>query len=116
MSITIKINGGTPKHGKSLCHTCKNASIVKGQNLEELIICQANMFVPSKGRVTFRVAECSAYHPTNMPWLHEMEAMAWMIEARKRGPVGFSEGQAMEIIITPPDGKRDRDQPGNPSL
>jgi hypothetical protein len=40
----------------------------------------------------------------NVPWLHEMEQMAWKIEARKRGPVGFTEGQLaeMEVVVTPP--------------
>ena len=53
--------------------------------------------------VPFRVAECASYHPTNMPWLHEMEQIAWKIEARKRGTVGFEPDRSeMEIIITPP--------------
>jgi hypothetical protein len=114
--IQIKVNGGTPKSGKGLCHACKYASIVKGQNCEEFITCTAGMFpLPgnSIGPVRFRVAECGKYHPSNMPWLGEMQKMAWKIEARKRGPVGFSEGQnaEMEVVVTPP---RKRDDQGLP--
>jgi hypothetical protein len=55
--------------------------------------------------VPFRVAECGKYHPSTMPYLHEMEAMAWKIEARKRGPAGFGDAVTsteMEIVVTPP--------------
>jgi hypothetical protein len=103
MALQIKISGGTPVSGKSLCHTCKYAAIVKGQNLEEHIHCEANgLFGATRGKVPFRVAECSKFHPSNIPWKWEMEDMAWKIEARKRGPVGFSDGEPMEIIISPP--------------
>jgi hypothetical protein len=107
MSTTIKILGGTPVAGKSLCATCKYASHVRGQNCEERTVCKAGIFDSGgyDGRVPFRVAECSKYHPSNMPWLHEMEQMAWKIEARKRGPVGFEPApgeDTMEVIVTAP--------------
>lgn len=97
----FKIVGGTPKLGPSLCATCKYASIVKGQNMEELINCGGHQF--PHGRVTFRVSECGKYHPMNMPWLYEMREIAWNIEAKKRGPVGFEPPKdELEIVITPP--------------
>lgn len=109
MALSIKIHGGTPHLGKSLCHTCKNAKIVKGQNCEERIVCGANLFsrgpFSDNGVVTFRVSECSKFHPINMPWLHEMEEMAWTIEARRRGEKGFrlQEGEGeMQVVITRP--------------
>ncbi len=63
--------------------------------------------------IKFKVAECSEYHPMNVPYLHEMKDIAWKIEARKRGPTGFGadavkEGE-MEVIVTPP--KKHRDEP-----
>jgi hypothetical protein len=101
--IQITIHGATPKSGPSLCKTCKHAKSVKGQNCQEIVLC--HMFSPygGLGRVPFRVAECVTYHPSNVPWLREMEEMAWKIEARKRGPVGFEPDKCdMEIVITKP--------------
>lgn len=107
MALSIKIHGETPKSGKAICHSCKHASVVIGQNCEERIICgEYGLWNPhGPGIVRFRVASCGAYHPTNQAWLHEMKEMAWKIEARKRGPAGFGEAvkdESMEVIITPP--------------
>lgn len=106
MALQIKISGATPKGGKPLCHSCKYAAIVSGQNCEELIFCDASgLFSQTKGLVTFKVSECSKYHPSNIPWLHEMQDMAWKIEARKRGPSGFKAPAGediMEVVITKP--------------
>lgn len=104
MALSIKISGATPKGGKPICSTCKHAKKVIGQNCEEIVFC--HMFArggSGTGPVPFKVAECGDYHPSNMPWLHEMEDMAWTIEARRRGPVGFSEGETdMEYVIRAP--------------
>lgn len=102
--ISIKIKDGTPLSGKPLCQTCKHATVTLGQNKEERIVCGSDVFNATRGLVTFRVAQCGSYHPSNMPWLHEMEQMAWKIEARRRGPVGFSEPAdgEMEVVITRP--------------
>ena len=99
--IQLKIHGATPKSGKPLCQTCKSASVVDGQNCEQRIICGSGMFAPV-GVVTFKVHACSHYHPINVPWLHEMEQMAWHIEARRRGPVGFEQEGPLEIIVRKP--------------
>lgn len=111
MSVQFKILGQTPKSGKALCVTCKRAKIIKGQRFEELILCHifnGSGTTGSRGGVVpFRVAECSEYHPMNRPWLHEMEDMAWIIEARKRGPAGFEaspeDESIMEVVVTKPD-------------
>jgi hypothetical protein len=101
--LQIKIHGATPKGGKSICHSCKKATVIKGQNCQEVILC--GLF-DGGGRVPFKVAECGGYHPVNMPWLHEMEDMAWKIEARRRGPVGFNDPTAreseMEVVVVRP--------------
>jgi hypothetical protein len=103
--IQIKIQGETPRGGRSICHSCKHASVVKGQNCQEFVKCGAEMFKQTHHVVAFRVAECSSYHPTTMPWLHEMEQMAWTVQARKRGPTGFSnpEENEMEVTIEAPE-------------
>lgn len=109
--MPFKMIGATPKSGKSLCETCKHARFVRGQNLEERIICGGGMFVTpegDQGPVRFKVADCSMYHPANHPFLHEMKQIAWNVEARHRGPVGFEPGQSdMEVIVTPPKKKHD---------
>ena len=102
--IQFNIKGGTPPGGKSLCVTCKHSSSVRGQNMEEVIHCTAGLFEHRQGLVPFKVSECTEFHPSNMPWLHEMEEMAWKIEARKRGVVGF-EGEKvgeMEVVVSKP--------------
>jgi hypothetical protein len=102
--MSFKIINGTPKSGKSLCLTCKHGKVVKGQECQEVLFC-SSVFSKnySYGYVPFRISECAEYHPSNMPWLHEMENMAWKIEARKRGPVGFEPDRCeMEIVITKP--------------
>ena len=107
MSVKFSMTGKTPISGASLCRTCKQATFVEGQNKEEFVSCAAGIF--PKGIVPFKVASCGDYHPSNMPWLHEMEQMAWIIEARKRGQKGFDlpEGEdKMELVITKPKDHR----------
>lgn len=110
----IKIQGGTPRGGASLCLSCKHASIVRGQNMEERIVCQMDLF----GRhmqVPFRVAECRDYEHVNMPSLNDMKQIAWEVVARKRGDVGFAGGvtkgneNELEIIVRPPSKKDNTD-------
>lgn len=100
MALQIKIQGATPKGGRSICTTCKHAKVVHGQNCEERIICTPVF----NGIVTFKVASCGEYHPSNIPWLYEMERIAWKIEARKRGQSGFrpEEPGEMQVIVTAP--------------
>jgi hypothetical protein len=123
----IKIQNGTPKSGKSLCTSCKHLRHVKGQNLEEIAICSANMFGATiqgatasvnqwswlqqiPGRILFKVEECSSYADMNTASLEEMQKIAWEVTARKRGGAGFAGGTTnpdeLETVITPP-----KDQP-----
>ena len=111
MSVRLHILDATPKSGKTICLTCKRSTIVKGQNCEEVVLC-AGPFSGngSYGTVPFRVSSCGSYHPMNTPWLHEMKDIAWNIEARKRGPAGFTppEGEdVMEVVIKKPREKYD---------
>lgn len=113
MSVQFKILGQTPSSGKALCLTCKRAKVIRGQRFEELILCGVFSDVITRsggGIVPFRVAECSEYHPVNRPWLSEMEQMAWIIQARKKGPAGFEgpdDDSIMEVIVTRPDKNSD---------
>lgn len=114
--IQIKVKDGTPISGKSLCITCKHSGIVKGQNGEISVHCNSGVFEYRMGHVPWKVAECSKFMPSNMPYRHEMEEMAWKIEARKRGPKGFEipAGESeMEIIITKPKHGGNGDNPIN---
>lgn len=106
MALQIKISGATPKGGRPLCHTCKYATVILGQNCEERVTCRASgLWGDIEGLVPFKVSSCGSYHPSNIPWLHEMHDIAWKIEARKRGPSGFKAPAGediMEIVITKP--------------
>lgn len=112
MSVQFKIVGGTPKLGKSLCATCKHAVHAKGQNMEEVVRCRGGVFGSGSDGpsfVPFRIAECSEYHPLNMPYLYEMREIAWNIEARKRGQAGFKKEEPgdIQVVVTKP--KRSHD-------
>jgi hypothetical protein len=119
----IKIQNATPKSGKSLCSSCKYQRLVRGQNLEEITICSANMFGSTiqgaaisvnqwswlqqiPGQIRFKVEECSSYADVNTASLEEMQKIAWEVTARKRGGAGFAGGMTdpneLETVITPP--------------
>jgi hypothetical protein len=103
--MRVKVQDGTPEFGKSLCYTCKNAAIVKGQNGELVIHCNAYIFEHNRHVVPFKVAECNGYLQINVPDKHEMEKIAWIVEARRRGKPGFQvpEGEdQMEVVVTKP--------------
>jgi hypothetical protein len=108
----FKIINGTPKSGKSLCYSCQNAAVIKGQNFEQRIVCRGDWgkFLNVWGEadaVKFPVAECSLYRDKNSASLEEMERIAWVVMVRKRGQTGFASGQQtdpddLEMVITPP--------------
>ena len=111
-----KVIGGTPKSGQSLCLTCRNAIVVKGHNLENLVQCTelyGDYVVP------FSVSECSRYDDKSTPALHDMKQIAWAIETKPKNKAGFASGTAakgedgtLDIVITPP--KKKADQEGSP--
>lgn len=119
--MSFKILNGTPKSGKSLCDSCSYCGTVKGQNLEEIKTCAMMMFGFSSmmtvtsgitippGVITMKVAECSRYQDMNRASLEDMKKIAWDVEPRKRGSVGFGQGATnpdeLEMVITPPNNK-----------
>jgi len=90
MSGTIKIRGGLPPEGESLCKTCRWVHMQRGfRESEEAIFCNfANL-----RSVTFKVAECSDFENRSMPQQWELEQMALLINVPQvRKPTGFRSG------------------------
>lgn len=120
--MSFKVLGGTPKSGKSLCLSCGNMARRIGQDLQEEIFCSAyafeNPIIGSGNRVPFRVSECTEYQPFNQQGIKEMKEIAWIIQARKKGPSGFSEGvtsnneetETIIEILPPKEKKYDYDE------
>lgn len=106
----LKMSGATPSGNKSLCYTCKHSIVVKGINCEEAILCNEAFYKNGATLVPFRVAECTMFQNRNHPEKYEMEKIAWSVEARRRGPVGFDQcSNEMDIVITEPKKKDDND-------
>lgn len=93
-----KVHGGTPVGNQSLCVTCRAAHVVRGVNMQEMTICR----VGQAFTVKFPVATCSAYDDKRQPPIWEMEKIAWQVQSRSRGPVGFTGGRSLLITIEPP--------------
>lgn len=98
-TMAIKVLHGTPKGGKSLCYSCRNAVIVKGINFQELVYCNG---VHPTVDIKFPVVECSVFDDKAAVSRYEMEQIAWTVQSRTRGPMGFASGDNMEITIEPP--------------
>lgn len=99
-----KVQGGTPKTAKSLCIGCRNATILKGLNFEEVIYCSELPGWSGESKITFPVVECSKFDDKSRPSLNDYYKTGWVIESRNRGPVGFTDGieTKTEITIKPP--------------
>ena len=96
--ILIKVKDGTPKTARSLCETCSQATVVKGANLEHIVKCGILDKI-----MNFSVSECSDYNNRTAASLSQMEKIAWRVESRERGPVGFQQTpREIDILITPP--------------
>jgi hypothetical protein len=89
--MLIKVYNGTVMHsGQSLCETCRNATITRGQRLEEeLVRCE----VQPMGQpvlITFKVTECSAYMDARLPTYGQLLEQAWILKPPSgRRPAGF---------------------------
>lgn len=89
--VKVRIKGGTPEEGATLCVTCSFGLVRRGFSAtEEEIICCATR--PS-GRVPFRIRECSAYADSRLPNLYSMEKIAWVLLTKSAGrSMGFVTG------------------------
>ena len=88
--MRIKIRGGTADHGqRSLCETCRWATVVRGVRLDEqLVECQQLSY--RNQRVAFAVASCSRYDDRSRPSVREMEEIAWILRSDPlRNQIGF---------------------------
>ena len=96
-----KVRGGTPKGFQSLCTTCRFAQVIRGLNLQEEVFCRAANPVM---RVSFPVETCSLYDDKRIPSRWDMEQIAWVVQSRNRGPMGFAgESSRLQITIEPPN-------------
>ena len=103
--VKIRIKGGTPEDGTSLCGTCSYGLVRRGYSAaKEEILCRATR--PTE-RVPFRVRECSEYTDRRLPSLYSMEKIAWVLLTKSAGrSIGFVtsdrfrelEGEDAEII------------------
>jgi hypothetical protein len=103
--MSDKVIGGTPRSGASLCLTCRNAQVMRGQNFEQHVFCH----VPAKGlEVTYPVSSCSSYDDKRQPALYHMQKIAWNITTTKHVKPGFEgDKSTSEVTVTPPE-KSDR--------
>jgi len=105
--MSDKVRGGTPKMERALCFNCRNAHTVKGADLQERVYCNAGGYGPRF--VSFIVVECSVFDDKSRASRYEMEQIAWTVQSRNRGPMGFTEEGRMTVTIEPP---KEQGQPG----
>jgi hypothetical protein len=94
--MRFKITGGTVDHGEpSLCHTCRFATIIKGQRLrDEIIECSR---LSDRSRINFTVTSCSAYGDRRRASLYEMEEIAWVLRSDpRRNEIGFVHAKTLK--------------------
>ena len=89
--MLIKVYNGTISNGgRSLCETCRNATITRGAKLEdEIVRCEAQpMTTPVL--IRFKVTECSAYLDARLPTYAQLLEQAWILKPTSgRRPAGF---------------------------
>ncbi len=92
----IRIQGGTVRHGDpSLCLTCRHATVVQGQSLQDRIV-DCGLLSSRDSRISFPVTSCSGYSDRRHPTLREMEDLAWVLRTDgRRRHIGFV--QAREL-------------------
>jgi len=89
--MLIKVYDGTVTHtARSLCETCRNGTITRGQRLEEEIVrCEAQP-MSHPVLIRFKVTECSAYTDARLPTYAQLLEQAWILKPTNgRRPAGF---------------------------
>jgi hypothetical protein len=96
--MDIKIYDGTPTQtGKSLCETCRHATITRGRRLEEeMVRCEV---VPMATTVVrFAVSQCTAYMDARLPSYAQLLEQAWVLTPKEgRRPAGFVRGSDLAL-------------------
>jgi hypothetical protein len=102
--MLLQVPGGTPKgDAKSLCLTCRNATIVTGTT-KMLIDCEVLGSDNTKELVKIQpVHRCSGYDDKSMPSLTHMKDVAWELKPNKKtGKLGFQQPASKYIAIEDP--------------
>jgi hypothetical protein len=95
--VTIKVKGGTPGEGTSICVTCNWGVARKGYRVtEEEVFCR---IIEPNARVPFTVRECSTYQDRRLPSLYFMQKSAWVLLTKSAGrAIGFVTGEKFREI------------------
>jgi hypothetical protein len=89
--MLIKIYNGTVSHtAQSLCETCRNGTVTRGQRLEdEIVRCEAQP-MSQPVLIRFKVTDCSAYLDARLPTYAQLVEQAWILKPSSgRRPAGF---------------------------
>ena len=89
--MLIKVyNGTSSQTARSLCETCRNATITRGPKLEdEIVRCEAQP-MSHPVLIRFKVTECSAYVDSRLPTYAQLVEQAWILRPTSgRRPAGF---------------------------
>jgi hypothetical protein len=90
MSSSVKgVRGGTLGSGKSLCRTCRWATIIQGAAASETIVyCKE---ISYDKPIPFEAYECNEYDDKRLASKVEMESLAWILrtDPKQKGHLGF---------------------------
>ena len=88
--MRFTIRAGTVRHGDApLCHSCRFATIVRGQAQDHEII-ECGQLSDRHQRITFPVTYCTRYVSKQHPSIREMEEIAWVLRSdTRKNTVGF---------------------------
>ena len=86
--VTIRVRGGTPEEGSSLCVSCRWGTVRSGYRAAEAETCCRR--VEHSPRVPFKVHECSSYDDRRIPSLCYMEKIGWVLLTKSASrSIGF---------------------------
>jgi len=95
--VTIKVSGGTPQGGGTLCQTCSYGHQIKGfRATEEEVFCR---YFYLEREIRFPVSECTFYEDKRLASKKEMEDIAWILRTdMPRRRVGFISPEQLREI------------------
>ncbi len=97
--VTIKVRGGTPQGGGTLCQTCSYGHLIKGfRATEEEVFCR---YFYLEREIRFPVSECTFYEDRRLASKKEMEDIAWILRTdMPRRRVGFVSPEHLRELDT----------------
>lgn len=89
MKVNFARGMATENSQTDLCLRCKHSLVVSGHSATEVRRrCNFNYQRPLE--LPFRVAECSEFYPSTLPWMSEMKDVAWLLASDSQTKkVGF---------------------------